>query len=70
MTFSLNQQFEELVKTTLSEKQMITDNNNNNNSNNTDNNEEITVIGKSTRRPDFPDSIISILKEMQEENIP
>ena len=70
MTFSLNQQFEELVKTTLSEKQMITDNNNNNNSNNTDNNEEITVIGKSTRRPNFPDSITSILKEMQEENTP
>ena len=68
MTFSLNQQLEELVKTTLSKKQMITDNNNNNN--NTDNNEEITVIDKSTRSPDFPDSIISILKEMLEENIP
>ena len=65
MTFSLNQQLEELVKTTLSKKQMITDNNNN-----TDNNEEITVIDKPTRSPDFPDSIISILKEMLEENIP
>ena len=51
MLFSLNQQFEKLVKTTLTETQMITDNSNDNI--NTDNNEEITVIDESARSPDF-----------------
>lgn len=51
MFFSLNQQFEKLVKTTLTETQMITDNSNDNI--NTDNNEEITVIDESARSPDF-----------------
>ena len=51
MFFSLNQQFENLVKTTLAETQMITDNSNDNI--NTDNNEEITVIDESARSPDF-----------------
>ena len=51
MFFSLNQQFEKLVKTTLAETQMITDNSNDNI--NTDNNEEITVIDESARSPDF-----------------
>ena len=66
MPSSLNQQFKELVKTTLTEKQMITINNNNNN---TDNNKEITVVNKSARRPDFIQDNKSI-KKMQEENIP
>ena len=65
MPSSLNQQFKELVKTTLTEKQMITINNNNN----TDNNKEITVVNKSARRPDFIQDNKSI-KKMQEENIP
>ena len=51
MSFSLTQQFEDLVKTTLTEKQMITNNKNDNN--NTNNNEKITVIDKSARIPDF-----------------
>ena len=51
MLFSLNQQFEKLVKTTLTETQMITDNSND--KINTDNNEEITVIDESARSPDF-----------------
>ena len=51
MFFSLNQQFEKLVKTTLTETQMITDNSND--KINTDNNEEITVIYESPRSPDF-----------------
>ena len=51
MFFSLNQHFEKLVKTTLTETQMITDNSNDNI--NTDNNEEITVIDESARSPDF-----------------
>ena len=51
MFFSLNQQFEKLVKTTLTETQMITDNSND--KINTDNNEEITVIDESARSPDF-----------------
>ena len=51
MFFSLNQQFEKLVKTTLTETQMITGNSNDNI--NTDNNEETTVIDESARSPDF-----------------
>lgn len=51
MFFSLNQQFEKLVKTTLTETQMITDNSND--KINTDNNEKITVIDESARSPDF-----------------
>ena len=51
MLFSLNQQFEKLVKTTLTETQMITDNSND--KINTDNNEKITVIDESARSPDF-----------------
>ena len=51
MLFSLNQQFEKLVKTTLTETQMITDNSND--KINTDNNEEMTVIDESARSPDF-----------------
>lgn len=47
MSFSLNQQFEELVKTNLTEKQMITDNNN------TDNTVEIIVMDESPKSPDF-----------------
>ena len=51
MFFSLNQQFEKLVKTTLTETQMITDNSND--KINTDNNEKITVIDESAKSPDF-----------------
>ena len=51
MFFSLNQQFEKLVKTTLTETQMITDNSND--KINTDNIEKITVIDESARSPDF-----------------
>ena len=51
MFFSLNQQFEKLVKTTLTETQMITDNSND--KINTDNNEKITVIDESARSPDI-----------------
>ena len=51
MFFSLNQQFEKLVKTALTETQMITGNSNDNI--NADNNEEITVIDESARSPDF-----------------
>ena len=47
MSFSLNQEFEELVKTTLAEKQMITDNNN------TDNTVEIIVMNESPKSTDF-----------------
>ena len=51
MSFSLNQEFEELVKTTLAEKQMITDNSNDNN--NTDNTVEIIVMNESPKSTDF-----------------
>ena len=50
-SFSLNQEFDELVKVTLAEKQQILDNSNRNNSNENENKPDMT--GRLAKSPNF-----------------
>ena len=61
--FSLNQEFDELVKVTLAEKQQILDNNNNNSNNNNENENKNDMTDGSAKSPDFSqDNKLSVKK--------
>ena len=62
-SFSLNQEFDELVKVTLAEKQQILDNNNNNSNKSNENENKNDMTDGSAKSPDFSqDDKLSVKK--------